>query len=169
MLIEETPINKDILTSTEIKLREENSALRLELVAANKERDKWKSCVPDECPITGLPFHGLFHDEDGKWRAFYGGPIVSYGLPYKDSDGYLSRERLDEDFMSSEHETTCLFVMEEEELGKMEERLSNMEDALKDAESALSLVKWRKDDGLVEDALRKVCEALKMEEHHAKR
>ena len=45
-------------------------------------------------------------------------------------------------------------------LQEMEARLSQLENALQSAESALSLVKHRKDDGLVDEALSKVVKAL---------
>lgn len=99
------------------------------LEAAEKDRDIWKSCVPSHCPITGLPHHGNFRTPDGEYKPFYGGPIISYGLPYMDSDKYLSRERLDEDDMSVEDETMCLYVIEEAELGDLQDK------AIKELES----------------------------------
>jgi hypothetical protein len=124
------------------------------------ERDQWKSCVPSHCPITGLPHHGNFKDPDtGEYRAFYGGPIISYGLPYKDSDNYLSRERLDEDDMSSEHETMCLLVVEEEEMGAIQERITNME-AVRAAAEALKDTVDRCDEHWICDSISEASSAL---------
>ena len=140
------------------------TALRAELAAMTAERDKWKQCVPDKCPITNLPFHDAFKEPDGEYRPFYGGPIISYGLPYIDTDGYLSRERLDEDDMTIENETTCLLVMEEAKFGDIQERLAEFKTALEDAYSALSLMHCRKDDALVHGALCKVGSVLQATE-----
>lgn len=105
---------------------------------AEADAKEWKEQIPEECPITGLPYFNSFKTSSGVYQPFYGGPCDVYGIPYKDEDGYLCRKRLCLDSMREEDENMCLEVVEEErmiDLGEAEAnvaRLTKMVDWLAD-------------------------------------
>lgn len=59
----------------------------------------WRDCVPEYCPVTGLPFFmAIEHPDYGCWFATYGGPYDSYTIPIRDKKtGEFERMRFDHD------------------------------------------------------------------------
>ncbi|WP_308585051.1 hypothetical protein [uncultured Desulfovibrio sp.] len=109
---------------------------------AEADVKEWKEQIPEECPITGLPYFNSFKNSAGVYQPFYGGPYDVYGIPYKDEDGYLCRKHLCLDSMREEDENMCLEVVEEErmiDLGEAEARAERAESA------QLHLCQWLSD------------------------
>lgn len=98
---------------------------------AEADAEEWKEQIPEECPITGLPYFNSFKNSAGVYQPFYGGPCDVYGIPYKDEDGYLCRKHLCLDSMREEDESMCLEVVEEErmiDLGEAEAQVPRLLD-----------------------------------------
>lgn len=96
---------------------------------AEADAKEWKEQIPEECPITGLPYFSSFKNSAGVYQPFYGGPCDVYGIPYKDEDGYLCRKHLCLDSMREEDENMCLQVVEEErmiDLGEAEAKVARL-------------------------------------------
>ena len=96
---------------------------------AEADAKEWKEQIPEECPITGLPYFNSFKNSAGVYQPFYGGPCDAYGIPYKDEDGYLCRKHLCLDSMREEDENMCLQVVEEErmiDLGEAEAKVARL-------------------------------------------
>jgi hypothetical protein len=53
--------------------------------------------VPENCPITNLPFFMMIEHPDLGVVPTYGGPYDSYTIPEKDDGGDYYRERYDHD------------------------------------------------------------------------
>ncbi len=104
-------------------LRLLNALEQTEARAEKAEADarEWKEQIPEECPITSLPYFNSFKNSAGVYQPFYGGPCDVYGIPYKDEDGYLCRKRLCLDSMREEDENMCLEVVEEERMIALEQ------------------------------------------------
>lgn len=57
-----------------------------------------KEWFPSECPITGMEFNGLVHEEDCGLTAVYGGPYTSWTIPEFDEEyKEFIRRKFDED------------------------------------------------------------------------
>lgn len=95
---------------------------------AEADAKEWKEQIPEECPITGLPYFNSFKTSAGVYQPFYGGPCDVYGIPYKDEDGYLCRKRLCLDSMREEDENMCLEVVEEERMIDLEQAEARAEE-----------------------------------------
>lgn len=96
---------------------------------AGADAREWKEQIPEECPITGLPYFNSFKNSAGVYQPFYGGPCDVYGIPYQDEDGYLCRKHLCLDSMRDEDENMCLQVVEEErmiDLGEAEAKVARL-------------------------------------------
>lgn len=93
---------------------------------AEADAREWKEQIPEECPITSLPYFNSFKNSAGVYQPFYGGPCDVYGIPYKDEDGYLCRKRLCLDSMREEDENMCLEVVEEERMIDLGEAEANV-------------------------------------------
>ena len=104
---------------------------RIRAERAEADAKEWKEQIPEECPITGLPYFNSFKNSAGVYQPFYGGPCDAYGIPYKDEDGYLCRKHLCLDSMREEDENMCLQVVEEErmiDLGEAEAEVARLLD-----------------------------------------
>ncbi|EFM3367872.1 DUF4406 domain-containing protein [Escherichia coli] len=85
----------------------------------------------DICPITGRAFFmWIEHPKLGNVPT-YGGPLDSYTIPTKDSDGEFSCERYDHDFGGwVESECLGLYLIDDEEqcrVYELEERVKELE------------------------------------------
>lgn len=90
--------------------------------------NQWR---PDICPITGRAFFmWIEHPKLGNVPT-YGGPLDSYTIPTKDSDGEFSCERYDHDFGGwVESECLGLYLIDDEEqcrVYELEERVKELE------------------------------------------
>ncbi|EHQ9038301.1 hypothetical protein KI082_005018 [Escherichia coli] len=90
--------------------------------------NQWR---PDICPITGRAFFmWIEHPELGSVPT-YGGPLDSYTIPTKDSDGEFSCERYDHDFGGwVESECLGLYLIDDREqcrVYELEERIAELE------------------------------------------
>ncbi|EOX0285669.1 hypothetical protein ACO3OR_004702 [Escherichia coli] len=90
--------------------------------------DQWR---PDICPITGRAFFmWIEHPKLGNVPT-YGGPLDSYTIPTKDSDGEFSCERYDHDFGGwVDSECPGLYLIDDEEQCRgyeLEERVKELE------------------------------------------
>lgn len=122
-------VNNSIMCVVEDYLRD-MPVLQARAEKAEADVKEWKEQIPEECPITGLPYFNSFKNSAGVYQPFYGGPYDVYGIPYKDEDGYLCRKRLCLDSMREEDENMCLEVVEEErmiDLGEAEARAEKAE------------------------------------------
>jgi hypothetical protein len=79
--------------------------------------DKNQGWCPDVCPLTGAPFFmWIEHYKTGQMVPTYGGPLDSYTIPVKHSDGSYYRERYDHDlggWLIDESEDIGLVVVAE--------------------------------------------------------
>lgn len=103
-----------------------NAAAEARAEKAEADAREWKEQIPEECPITSLPYFNSFKNSAGVYQPFYGGPCDVYGIPYKDEDGYLCRKRLCLDSMREEDENMCLEVVEEERMIDLGEAEANV-------------------------------------------
>ncbi|HAZ3572653.1 TPA: hypothetical protein J1045_004803 [Escherichia coli] len=90
--------------------------------------NQWR---PDICPITGRAFFmWIEHPALGNVPT-YGGPLDSYTIPTKDSDGEFSCERYDHDFGGwVESECLGLYLIDDKEqcrVYELEERIAGLE------------------------------------------
>ena len=90
--------------------------------------NQWR---PDICPITGRAFFmWIEHPTLGNVPT-YGGPLDSYTIPTKDSDGEFSCERYDHDFGGwVESECLGLYLIDDKEqcrVYELEERIAELE------------------------------------------
>ncbi|HAW7891876.1 TPA: hypothetical protein JLM80_003603 [Escherichia coli] len=90
--------------------------------------NQWR---PDICPITGRAFFmWIEHPKLGNVPT-YGGPLDSYTIPTKDSDGEFSCERYDHDFGGwVESECLGLYLIDDKEqcrVYELEERIAELE------------------------------------------
>lgn len=90
--------------------------------------NQWR---PDICPITGRAFFmWIEHPTLGNVPT-YGGPLDSYTIPTKDSDGEFSCERYDHDFGGwVESECLGLYLIDDKEqcrVYELEERVKELE------------------------------------------
>lgn len=90
--------------------------------------NQWR---PDICPITGRAFFmWIEHPKLGNVPT-YGGPLDSYTIPTKDSDGEFSCERYDHDFGGwVESECLGLYLIDDKEqcrVYELEERIKELE------------------------------------------
>ncbi|HAW7892192.1 TPA: hypothetical protein JLM80_003931 [Escherichia coli] len=90
--------------------------------------NQWR---PDICPITGRAFFmWIEHPTLGNVPT-YGGPLDSYTIPTKDSDGEFSCERYDHDFGGwVESESLGLYLIDDKEqcrVYELEERIAELE------------------------------------------
>lgn len=90
--------------------------------------NQWR---PDICPITGRAFFmWIEHPTLGNVPT-YGGPLDSYTIPTKDSDGEFSCERYDHDFGGwVESECLGLYLIDDKEqcrVSELEERIAELE------------------------------------------
>ncbi|EEQ4443421.1 hypothetical protein DID25_004271 [Escherichia coli] len=90
--------------------------------------NQWR---PDICPITGRAFFmWIEHPKLGNVPT-YGGPLDSYTIPTKDSDGEFSCERYDHDFGGwVESECLGLYLIDDKEqcrVYELEERVKELE------------------------------------------
>ncbi|HAY0383292.1 TPA: hypothetical protein JS317_001018 [Escherichia coli] len=90
--------------------------------------NQWR---PDICPITGRAFFmWIEHPTLGNVPT-YGGPLDSYTIPTRDSDGEFSCERYDHDFGGwVESECLGLYLIDDKEqcrVYELEERIAELE------------------------------------------
>ncbi|EHD1168269.1 hypothetical protein JR758_002438 [Escherichia coli] len=90
--------------------------------------NQWR---PDICPITGRAFFmWIEHPKLGNVPT-YGGPLDSYTIPTRDSDGEFSCERYDHDFGGwVESECLGLYLIDDKEqcrVYELEERIAGLE------------------------------------------
>ncbi|EEU1876901.1 TPA: hypothetical protein JXT23_002218 [Escherichia coli] len=90
--------------------------------------NQWR---PDICPITGRAFFmWIEHPKLGNVPT-YGGPLDSYTIPTRDSDGEFSCERYDHDFGGwVESECLGLYLIDDKEqcrVYELEERIAELE------------------------------------------
>lgn len=90
--------------------------------------DQWR---PEICPITGRAFFmWIEHPKLGNVPT-YGGPLDSYTIPTKDSDGEFSCERYDHDFGGwVDSECPGLYLIDHREqyrIYQLEERVKELE------------------------------------------
>lgn len=125
-----------------------------ELERLQKDRDRYKSAIPERCPVTGRDFFMLIAtDETGdNWVPTYGGPFDSYTIPVatdprKERGKYLYAEfhqqRCDHDEGSwvDGTESIGLVLIDDELLMDAEEESNEQKTRAESAEKALEGVR----------------------------
>ena len=88
----------------------------------------WK---PDVCPITGRRFFMWIEHPQMGYVPTYGGPLDSYTIPTRDSDGEFSCERYDHDFGGwVDGECIGVYLIDDDEqcrVYELEQRIASLE------------------------------------------
>ncbi len=103
--------------------------------------NQWK---PDVCPITGRKFFMWIEHPELGYVPTYGGPLDSYTIPTRDSDGEFSCERYDHDFGGwVDGECVGLYVIDEDEICRvyeLEQSVTELREQLRTVELSNSVL-----------------------------
>ncbi|MGR7056876.1 ead/Ea22-like family protein [Klebsiella aerogenes] len=106
--------------------------------------NQWK---PDVCPITGRKFFMWIEHPELGYVPTYGGPLDSYTIPTRDSDGEFSCERYDHDFGGwVDGECVGVYLVDDDEqcrVYELEQSIAELREQLRTVELSNSVLESR--------------------------